>query len=143
MLKLRDLATRSDFEAGPLYLSPSTRRVRGPAGEIQLEPLIMQVFLLLVDAEGRVVTRDEFFDQCWGGVIVGDDSLNRAIAKIRRIASEVAPRCFEIETIPRTGYRLTGKIIDHLQASSSGNELKLPRRAMIGGGAACATEVIV
>lgn len=137
MLKLRDLATRSDFEAGPLYLSPSTRRVRGPAGEVQLEPLIMQVFLLLFDAEGRVVTRDELFDQCWGGVIVGDDSLNRAIAKVRRISTEVAPGSFEIETIPRTGYRLTGGIVETPKETSAQSNRTTPaglsRRSLVGG----------
>lgn len=119
MLKLRDLATRADFDVGPLRVSPSRRRVLGPSGEVHLEPLIMQVFLLLLDADGRVVTRDELFDQCWGGVIVGDDSLNRAVAKVRKIATDVAPDYFEIETIPRTGYRLTGPIVEELQAAGN------------------------
>jgi tetratricopeptide (TPR) repeat protein len=100
----------------------------------------MQVFLLLLDAGGKVVTRNELFDQCWGGVVVGDDSLNRAIAKVRRTGAHVAPGLFEIETIPRTGYRLTGKILDlseedraamHAAAASG-----LSRRKLVGGGAA-------
>lgn len=67
MLKLSDLAARPDFELGVLSISPSRRLVRGPAGELSLEPRIMQVFMLLVDAAGRVVTRKEIFDRCWGG----------------------------------------------------------------------------
>ena len=112
MLKLADLAARPDFDAGALLVSPSRRIVRGPHGEIHLEPRIMQVFLLLLDAGGRVVTRNEIFDQCWGGAMVGDDSLNRAIAGVRRIATEVAPGAFEVETIPRTGYRMIGDILE-------------------------------
>jgi DNA-binding winged helix-turn-helix (wHTH) protein len=95
-----------------MLVSPARRLVEGPGGHAHLEPLIMQVFLLLLDAGGKVVTRNELFDQCWGGVVVGDDSLNRAIAKVRRTGAHVAPGLFEIETIPRTGYRLTGKILD-------------------------------
>ena len=57
MLKLTDLAQRPDFTAGPLVISPSRRLVRGPTGEAHLEPLIMHVFLLLLDARGEVVTR--------------------------------------------------------------------------------------
>lgn len=142
MLKLRDLATRSDFEVGPLCVSPSTRRVRGPAGEAQLEPLIMQVFLLLLDADGRVVTRDELFDQCWGGVMVGDGSLNRAIAGVRRI-SDVAPGLFEVETIPRTGYRLMGPInaAGTQGSESSLSRYALSRRALIGTGVAAAAAI--
>lgn len=109
---------------------------------MHLAPLVMQVFLLLLDHDGRVVTRSELFDQCWGGVIVGDDSLNRAIGQVRRIAAEVAPGIFEIETIPRTGYRLTGEIVDILNASP--DDLSIPtlsrdrmsRRLMIGSSAA-------
>ena len=89
MLKLSDLALRPDLQLGPMLVSPSRRLVEGPGGHAHVEPLIMQVFLLLLDAGGKVVTRNELFDQCWGGVMVGDDSLNRAIAKVRRTGAQV------------------------------------------------------
>ena len=121
MLKLSDLALRSDLQLGPMLVSPSRRLLEGPGGHAHLEPLIMQVFLLLLDAGGKVVTRNELFDQCWGGVIVGDDSLNRAIAKVRRTSAHVAPGLMEIETIPRTGYRLTGEILELLNQDPAAN----------------------
>lgn len=127
MLKMADLAARPDFEAGMLLVSPARRIVRGPQEEIHLEPRIMQVFLLLLDADGRVVTRNEIFDQCWGGAMVGDDSLNRAIAGVRRIATEVAPGAFEVETIPRTGYRLIGDILGKARPEASHGEDRLAR----------------
>jgi DNA-binding winged helix-turn-helix (wHTH) protein len=139
MLKLSDLALRPDFQVGPMLVSPPRRLVEGPGGFVHVEPLIMQVFLLLLDSGGKVVTRNELFDQCWGGVYVGDDSLNRAIAKVRRIGAQVAPGLFEIETIPRTGYRLTGEVLDRLGVSSSGapsgkrRSFDLSRREMAGG----------
>jgi DNA-binding winged helix-turn-helix (wHTH) protein len=142
MLKLSDLASRADFNAGPLRVSPARRQIEGPAGNASLEPIVMKVFLLLLDAGGSVVTRDDLFGNAWGGVFVGDDSLNRAIARVRRIAAETAPGLFEIETIPRTGYRLTGPIVDALESSadSSGSPdtTSLTRRSAIGAGAAAA-----
>lgn len=144
MLKLADLAARPDFRIGPLTVSPPRRLVEGPGGQANVEPLIMQVFLLLIDAGGKVVTRNELFDQLWGGVMVGDDSLNRAIAKVRRIGAEVAPGFFEIETIPRTGYRLTGEILEsgngppvELDTERPGSTA-ISRRALVGGGVAAA-----
>lgn len=141
MLKLSDLALRSDLQLGPMLVSPSRRLLEGPGGHAHLEPLIMQVFLLLLDAGGKVVTRNELFDQCWGGVIVGDDSLNRAIAKVRRAGAQVAPDLFEIETIPRTGYRLTGEILELAEESTTdsnqaGRGQKMSRRLIVGGGVA-------
>lgn len=139
MLKLSDLASRPDFRLGPLSISPARRRVEGPAGTVHVEPLIMQVLLLLLDARGQVVTRQLLFDQVWGGVMVGDDSLNRAIARVRRIAAGTAPGLFEIETIPRTGYRLTGELLSSDQIAGEAQAREGPsRRTMVMGGAAVA-----
>ena len=144
MLKLSDLALRPDLQLGPMLVSPSRRLVEGPGGHAHVEPLIMQVFLLLLDAGGRVVTRTQLFDQCWGGVIVGDDSLNRAIARVRRTGAQVAPGLFEIETIPRTGYRLTGEILQHFNgqvettSGKAATSRQMSRRVLIGAGAATA-----
>ena len=70
----------------------------------------MKEFLLLLDSGGSVITRDELFGSAWGGAFVGDDSLNRAIGQVRKVAAETASGLFEIETVPRTGYRLMGPI---------------------------------
>jgi len=138
VLKVAELVGRADFDAGPLHISPGRRLVEGPAGSAHLEPIVMKVFLLLLDAAGSVVTRNELFDQAWGGVFVGDDSLNRAIARVRKIASETAPGSFEIETIPRTGYHVTGDIVEHLGAAQTrdGDRPVLSRRTVVGAGVA-------
>lgn len=140
MLKLSDLSLRPDFQLGPMLVSPPRRLVQGPGGSASVQPLIMQVFLMLVDARGQVVTRNDLFDRVWGGVMVGDDSLNRAIGKVRQIGAQVASGLFEIETIPRTGYRLTGEILtsEH-RILPDGEERSIPRvsrRAMLGATAA-------
>src|SRR5260221_5170186 len=139
MLKLADLASGADFNGGLLNVSPARRQVEGPAGSVNVEPIVMKVFLLLLDAGGSVVTRDELFSNAWGGVYVGDDSLNRAIAHVRKIASETAPGLFEIETIPRTGYRLTGPIVEGLverERSEQQSGGPISRRRLIGTGVA-------
>jgi DNA-binding winged helix-turn-helix (wHTH) protein/tetratricopeptide (TPR) repeat protein len=148
MLKLADMAARPDMQLGTLRVSPSRRIVSGPAGEANLEPRIMQVLLLLLDSEGSVVTRNQLFEECWGGAMVGDDSINRAIGRLRKAATEVAPGAFEIETIPRTGYRLiTPNIVDPSlravtdQGISRDQSIRprITRRWFVGGGLAAAT----
>lgn len=105
-MSVGDLARRADFTLGAASISPSTRVIRGAAGEATLEPRAMQVLTALTDAGERVVTRADLFSRCWGNAAVGDDSLNRAIADIRR-AMRAAGADVVIETVPRTGYRLT------------------------------------
>lgn len=105
LLTTAELAAREDFTLGAVIISPSTRTLRGPAGTTDVEPRVMQVLVGLADAIGQVVTRETLFNRCWGGVHVGDDSLNRAVAAVRRAIAVVGGK-FEIETIPRTGYLL-------------------------------------
>lgn len=139
MLRTSDIAARPDLQLGDLLVSPSRRRIEGPAGAVQVEPRTMQVFLLLLDAAGKVVTRNQLFDECWGGAMVGDDSLNRAIGKVRKIAAETAPGFFEVETIPRTGYRLVGEINQAVAAvGQPAQTSQIPRRALIVVGLASA-----
>lgn len=106
MLRRADLTSRADFRLGNLRISPARRLVEGPAGTRHVEPQVMHVFLRLLDAQGQVVTRDQLFQDCWAGVMVGDDSLNRAIAGVRQIATSSGSAAFELQTIPRTGYLL-------------------------------------
>lgn len=107
LLTTAELASRADFRLGQAHVSPSRRSIDGPGGTALVEPRVMQVLTVLAEAAGGVVTRDLLFRRCWGNPYVGDDSLNRAIAGVRRLASSVAGDSFTVENIPRTGYRLT------------------------------------
>ena len=96
----------------------------------------MQVLVALHRASPNVVSRDDLVAQCWEGRVVGDDAINGAIAKLRRVS-------FVIETIPRVGYRLvvparhgqaavpaqSGKVV--IADKSADN-----RRHILGGGLA-------
>src|SRR3954451_15273438 len=136
LLTTAELAARSDFTLGLAIVSPSTRTIVGPGGTADVEPRVMQVLVVLADAAAQVVTRGTLFDRCWGGVYVGEDSLNRTIGAIRKLAGEVAGGSFEIETIPRTGYRLTGGSVGTLDADhAEGRKAEVSRRRVIAGGA--------
>ena len=137
MLKLSDLALRSDLRLGPILVSASRRLIEGPAGSINVEPLTMQVFVILLDAVGAVVTRTSLFEACWGGAYVGDDSLNRVIGKIRRAGDEVAPGLISVETIPRTGYRLTVPLVEENGTpATKTQDSRFSRRNLVLAGAA-------
>src|SRR5215468_1985879 len=101
-----DLAQEPDFALGASKVSPSTREVlRGSEREL-LEPRLMQVLVALFQANGRVVSRDELIARCWEGRIVGEDAINRAIGRLRRLSEADGGASFVIETIPRIGFRL-------------------------------------
>lgn len=66
----------------------------------------MQVLIVLVEAAGAVVSRDELIQRCWDGRAVSEDAINRCIGQLRRLAKGCDEPCFAIECIPRVGYRL-------------------------------------
>jgi Tol biopolymer transport system component/DNA-binding winged helix-turn-helix (wHTH) protein len=100
------LAEEEDFSLGPLRVRPSAREASIGDRSETVEPRVMQVLVVLARAAGLVVSREQLIDRCWGGRIVGDDAVNNAIVKVRALAALSEEPAFEIETIPRVGYRL-------------------------------------
>jgi TolB-like protein/DNA-binding winged helix-turn-helix (wHTH) protein/Flp pilus assembly protein TadD len=100
------LADEEDFRLGDIWVRPSLREVEANGARESLEPRVMQVLVALARANGAVLSRDELIRQCWGGRIVGEDAINRCVSKIRQLAELGGGEAFEIDTIPRVGYRL-------------------------------------
>ena len=130
-----DLADAAAFRLGALTLSPSTREVRWAGGAEIVQPRVMQALVCLAEADGAVVSRDELVRRCWGGRIVGEDAINRCIAKARQLADAAGAPAFVIETIPRVGYRL--RCTAPVAAPVERKRAAAPRTWLIAGAAAC------
>jgi len=102
---LIDLARVSSFTLGPLEVRPPSRQVVLGERRDVVEPRVMQVLVALARRRGEVVSRDDLIASAWGGRVVGEDAINRAIAGVRRIADAYGG--FAVETVTRVGYRLT------------------------------------
>ena len=102
-----DLAQEQPFRLGDLVAEPRSREIVAPGGARRtLEPRVMQVLVALARADGASVSREELIRTCWGGTVVGEDSINRTISVLRKAAEEIGGDAFHIETIPKLGYRL-------------------------------------
>jgi len=64
------IARIADFELADLQISPTGRRVVGPAGCFKIEPQVMLVFLRLLNDVGKVVTRAELLEECWARAVI-------------------------------------------------------------------------
>lgn len=100
------LAHELPFSIGSVRVDPPMRQVESFGLRETLEPRVMQVFVALARARGGIVTRDELVALCWNGRIVGEDAINRAISRLRQVASEIGAGSFAVETITKVGYRL-------------------------------------
>lgn len=136
MIDTVDLARRPDVAIGETRVRPSLRIVIGPAGTATVEPRVLQVLLALYDADGAVLSRDQLLATCWSGLVVGDDAINRTIAEIRRVIKQTGAG-FEIETIPRVGYRFVDlSPAQETSGSGANSGFRIDRRHLVMSGVA-------
>lgn len=136
-VKSINLVDVGSFPLGGGTIHPSRRSVDGPSGVVGVEPRVMQVLVVLHEAEGSVISREMLMARCWPGVVVGDDAVNRAIGELRRALREAGLDA-SVETVPRVGYRLEGSegLEDIPPPPGSDRQQLWQRRALIGGAGA-------
>ena len=100
-----ELAHEPHFTLGAAEVTPAKLSVRAGARSENLEPRVMQVLVALARERGEVVSREDLIQSCWAGRVVGEDAIHRCIGRLRRLAGQLGG--FEIETVPRVGYRLS------------------------------------
>nr|WP_314445643.1 winged helix-turn-helix domain-containing protein [uncultured Sphingomonas sp.] len=96
---------QNSFSVGSLRVHPRERILEAGERKLTLEPLVMRLFTILAERAGQVVTRRDLFALCWSSSMVGDDSLNRLVAVLRKALNKLGTPA-RIETIPGTGYAL-------------------------------------
>ena len=70
----------------------------------------MAVLWRLIEAEGRVVSKEELIAAAWNGGIVSDHSVANAVSDLRRALGDDSREPRYIETIPKRGYRLAAPV---------------------------------
>src|ERR1051325_5842190 len=84
-----------------------SRELRKHGKRIRLQEQPFQILVMLLEAHGAVVLRDEIRDQLWPGdtVVEFEHSINAAVQRLRAALSDSAVRPRFIETVARRGYR--------------------------------------
>ena len=103
------LALVPAFRLGAVEVDPPARQLRRGERSEMLEPRVMQVLVVLAEARGMVVSREELIERCWDGRIVGENAINRVISRIRQAAADIGRDCFQLETITKVGYRIVAQ----------------------------------
>jgi DNA-binding winged helix-turn-helix (wHTH) protein len=107
--KRPSLAQEPDFNVGPLRVMPSMSRVLADGIEHHAEAQTIALLIILTRTADATVSRDHLVQSCWQGRVVSDDAIARAIAKVRALARLTTPAAFELQTVPKVGYRLRAR----------------------------------
>jgi Tol biopolymer transport system component/DNA-binding winged helix-turn-helix (wHTH) protein len=94
------------FAGCTLDLETAELRRNGTKTSLQDQPF--QILITLLENSGRLVTREELTKVLWptGTFVDFNQSLNKAVARLREALGDDAEQPRFIETLPRRGYRL-------------------------------------
>ncbi|MBO6577239.1 MAG: PD40 domain-containing protein [Rhodothermales bacterium] len=98
------------FRLGAWLVEPSLNRISRPGTVRQLDPRLTQVLLCLSETPGQVVRREELLDQVWRDVVVSENTISSAIARLRKLLGDDWQNPSYIETISKSGYRLIAPV---------------------------------
>src|SRR5712664_4889504 len=90
-----------------------------PNHKVLLREQVFQVLRMLLEREGKIVTREEIKTRLWPNdtVVDFDHSINAAIKTLRRALGDSAEDPRYIETLARRGYRLM-PAIEYLESAA-------------------------
>lgn len=101
-----DSKSQHAWRFGPFHFDPGTGYLHGPETSCTLLPKDCLVLEQLLQAEGKLVSKETLHAQCWPQqAVVGGDVLKASIRRLRQALGDdyQAPRY--IETLNRRGYR--------------------------------------
>ncbi len=134
------------FELGPWTVIPERGLLRQGEVEEHLEPMVMDVLVVLASHQGDVVTRDQLVDAVWDGRFVADEAIVAKIAALRHKLGDDSKNPKYIETVQKRGYRL--KVPVELPdvpepAQRSASYLQIPRPLLVAGLSVLAIAIII
>lgn len=91
---------------GPFLLDTRRRTLTKGRETTSLSEKLFQMLLLLLEADGKTVTRDEFISRMWPGCDISDANFRQHAFMLRELLRENGGRGSCILTVRRKGYRL-------------------------------------
>jgi TolB-like protein/DNA-binding winged helix-turn-helix (wHTH) protein/Tfp pilus assembly protein PilF len=77
---------------------------------VALTPKVLEILLALVEAHGRIVSKDELIQRVWPDTFVDETSLTSNISVLRKTLSTEGGGRSYVETVPKRGYRFVAPV---------------------------------
>lgn len=103
MLVNESLVQKFSFDG--IVVDPNANAIYINSIEKRLEPKLIMLLCLFAAQGKQVISRKEITDAIWPNVVIGEESITRAIFALRNALGDDAKQPRYIETIPKRGYR--------------------------------------
>jgi DNA-binding winged helix-turn-helix (wHTH) protein/TolB-like protein len=99
------------YDFGDFRVNVPGRELRRASGDvIPLTPRVFDLLLALIEARGRVVSKNELLESVWVDCIVEESNLSQSIFVLRKALGDNAANPKFIRTIPLKGYRFIASV---------------------------------
>jgi predicted ATPase/DNA-binding winged helix-turn-helix (wHTH) protein len=92
---------------GGFRLDQRGRELHSEAGPVTIGGRALDILIVLIEANGGVVSKDELISRVWSGAIVEENTIHAQISALRKA---LRPECGLIKAVFGRGYQFIGKI---------------------------------
>jgi Tol biopolymer transport system component/DNA-binding winged helix-turn-helix (wHTH) protein len=98
------------YRFGGFELWPAERKLMKDGERAALTPRAFDLLVALVEADGRLVSKEALMERVWADAVVEEGNLNRTISALRKVLGEEKGDNRFIETVPKAGYRFVARV---------------------------------
>lgn len=98
------------YEFGPFRLEPNEHRLTREGRSIPLTGKAFDTLRVLLERDGKLVSKQELMDAVWPDARVEENNLDRNISALRKTLGNQSGGKAYIETVPRAGYRFIAPV---------------------------------
>ena len=101
------------YQFGRFVLDPQEKTLLIDGQPIHLPAKEFETLLLLVENNGRVLSKEEMLEKIWPGTYVEENNLAKYVSRLRKLLNSGGE--VTIETLPKHGYRFSAEVSQILQ----------------------------
>jgi len=101
---------QSVYQFDSFQLDPAQKILQRDGQRVPLDPKTFLILQALVEAEGRVISKNELMARVWPDTFVEENNLTKNISRLRKSLGNGDESSEYIETIPKVGYRFCAEI---------------------------------
>jgi adenylate cyclase len=117
--------TKVLYEFGKFRCDPREHLLLCDGRPVSLSPKSFETLVVLIQSNGRLLTKDELMQQVWPDSFVEEANLTINISALRKALGESSGGQQYIETVPKRGYRFVAQVIEHRDDGEPGPPVKI------------------
>lgn len=98
------------FSFDNFEIDTNTFELRKDGTPVPVEPLVLDLILVMLRSPGKLLTRDDLIDAVWDGRIVSESTISTAVKSARKVLGDTGNEQRYIRTIRGRGFQFIGQV---------------------------------